>query len=177
MEVPMSDFNTDAVKLSLRLDSHVYAAIEQEALAERREVTEHIQRILAEHAITKKLVDAKKAAELQLMWSVVARAVETARKFCREGAFTSDITHKSTEACMADKAWAADYEKYVEDNPYKHGNPRKKRINQEIGLQIRKGIGGIISKGPNGKPAKVTVTGSIIQSFTPMDDYDKSAVL
>jgi hypothetical protein len=50
-------------------------------------------------------------------------------------------------------------------------------INKEIGYRIREGIGGITIKAPDGKPAKKTVTGSIIQSFTPMESYTKSAVL
>jgi len=173
----MSDYDTQAVKLSLRVDASIYAAIKQEALAEKREVNEHIQRILAEHAISKKLLDEVKAKEYQLMWSLVARAVETARKICREGGFGSDITHKAIQVCMGDKDWAADYEKYVQDNPYKNGNPRKRPINKVIGYRIREGIGGFTTKAPDGKPAKVTVTGSIIQSFTPMENYTKSAVL
>jgi hypothetical protein len=173
----MSHATSETVKLSLRLDSPVHAAIEKEAQAKRRELSEHIQRILAEHAISKKLLDAKKAAEYQLMWSLVARAVETARKICREGGFASDITHKAIQACMADGQWAADYQRYVQDNPYKHGNPRKGPINKEIGYRIKQGIGGIINRRRNGKPPKVTVTGSVIQSFTPMDDYTESAVL
>jgi hypothetical protein len=173
----MSDEGAQAVKLSVRVDALIYTAIKQEAQAERREVTEHIQRILAEYAISKKLLEEAKAKEYQLMWSLVERAVETARKICREGGFESDITHKAIRVCMADKAWAEDYEKYVQDNPYKHGNRRKGPINKELGLRVRAGIGGTTIKVPDGKPAKVTVTGSIIQSFTPMENYTKSAVL
>jgi hypothetical protein len=172
----MSDY-TQAVKLSLRLDAAVYAAIKQEALGEKREVTEHIQRILTEHAITKKLLDEAEAMKHQLMWSLIARAVETARKICREGGFESSITFKAIQACMGDKEWAGDYEKYVQDNPYKHGNPRKRQINTELGYRIKEGIGGLVLKTLNGKAAKVAVTGSVIQSFTPIENYNKSAVL
>ena len=172
----MSD-EARAVRLSLRLDATIYAAIKQEALTEKREVTEHIQRILAEHAIQKKLLDAAKAKEYVLMWSLVTRAVETARKICRDGGFGSDITFKAIQACMDDPKWAAEYEEYVQDNPYKNGNPRKTPINQEIGYRIRVGIGGITTKAPDGKSAKATVTGSIIQSYTPMESYTESAVL
>ena len=173
----MSLENTQAIKLSLRLDAPVYAAIKVEASSEKRDVTEHIQRILTEHVIAKKLLEAAKAKEYQLMWSLVQRAVEMARKICRDGGFASDITHKTFQACMRDDNWAADYERYAQDNPYKNGNPRKGAINKEIGFRIREGIGGFTVKAPNGKPAKATVTGSIIQSYTPMENYTRSAVL
>lgn len=130
-----------SVRISLRLDAAIYTALEKEALAERREVPEHIHRLLAKYVIDQQLLDAKKAAEYQLMWSLVERAVELARKIYRDGGFASDITYRTIQACMADEQWAQDYEKYVGDNPYKHGNPRKTPINQEIGYQIRKSIG------------------------------------
>jgi hypothetical protein len=166
-----------SVKVSLRLDAPIYAAIKQEALTLRREVTEHIEQLLAEHAIEQKLLDEEKTKEYLLMWSLITRAVEKARKICREGGFGSDITYKAIQACMADKDWAEDYEKYVQDNPYKNGNPRKTPINQEIGYRIKQGIGGKVIKASNGESKKETVTGSIIQSYTPMKTYDETAVL
>jgi len=172
----MSGSDTNAVKLSLRVDGPIYAALQQDARSEKREVTEHIQRILAEFVIAKKLLDAEKAKEYQLMWSLVARAVEAAQLICRNGEFGSNITYKAIQACMADKSWASDYEKYVQDNPYKHGNPRKGTINKEIGFRIREGIDGQVIKTSDGKPAKVTVTGSIIQSYTPMKTFAQTAV-
>ncbi len=108
--------------------------------------------------------------------SLVQRAVETARRICREGGFGPDITNKTFHACMEDKRWAADYECYVKDNPYKHGNPRKRQINKEIGFRIREGIGGQVTKLSNGKPAKTAVVGSIIQTFTPMESFKSDAV-
>lgn len=173
----MSD-EQQSVRLSLRLDGHIYAAIKQEALGKKpkREVTEHIEQLLAEHAIREKLLDAEKAKEYQLKWSLVTRAVETARKICREGRFGRDIIDKAIKECMDDPKWAADYKEYVQDNPYKNGNPRKTPINQELGYRIKMGIGGVVVKAPDGKSAKVTVTGSIIQSYTQMERYDEAAV-
>lgn len=173
----MSGEYTQAIKLSLRLDAPVYAVIKQEALAEKREVIEHIQRIIVEYAIEKKLLEEEIAKEYQLMWSLVLQAVKVAREICRDGGFSKDIIYKALEACMNDKQWAVGYEEYVRDNPYKNGNPRKGPINRELGYQIKKGIGGSAVKAPDGKPEKETVTGSIIQSFTLLADYTKSAVL
>jgi hypothetical protein len=165
-----------AVKLSLRLDSRIHTAIRDDGRARGREVVEHIQRILAEYAINLKLVDTTTTTEVELFWSLVDRAVETARTICRNGGFTPDITHVTFLECMRDVRWAADYESYVKDNPYKHGNPRKSPINKEIGFRIREGIGGTVAKSSDGKPIKTAVVGSIIQSFTPMKAFDSKAV-
>jgi hypothetical protein len=158
---------SQAVKLSLRLDSPIHAALQKEGQSKGREIGEHIQRILTEHAIHQKLLDEATGLEYEMMWSLVHRAVETARRIWRDNGFTPDITLKTFQKCMEDKLWAADYESYVKDNPYKHGNPRKSPINKEIGLRIRKGIGGRV-KLSNGKPVKTPVAGEIIQSYTPM---------
>jgi hypothetical protein len=55
---------------------------------------------------------------------------------------------------------------YVRENLYKHGNPRKNSINKEIGSCIRKAIGGQVTKSSDGKPIKIPVLGSVIQSYT-----------
>lgn len=165
-----------AVKLSLRLDAPIHAAIQEEARAQGREIDEHIQRILAEYAIRQNLLDDVTGKEIKMKWSLVQRAVDTARRICREGGFASDITNKTISACIADPQWFADYESYVNDNAYKNGNPRKGPINKEIGLRIRKAIGGQVAKRIDGKPVKTPVLGSIIQSYTEMESFDSNAV-
>jgi hypothetical protein len=163
-------------KLSLRLDARIYAAIQQEARVKGRETDEHIQRILTEHAIGQNLLDDATGKEIETKWSLVQGTVDTARRICREGGFARDIIHKAILECMADKRWAADYESFVKDNPFKHGNPRKGLINKEIGLRIRKGIGGKVTTLSDGKPSKVPVVGSIIQSYTEIETFESDAV-
>jgi hypothetical protein len=170
----MSGKFTQAVKLSLRLDAPVYFAIKDEATKEGLEAGEAIQRILTRHAINKELLSAESAEDYRLLWQLVDEAVQVAKKFCRDGDFSSDITLKTIEACMSKKDWAEGYERYVRDNPYKNGNPRKGPINKEIGFRIREGIGGRV-KMVGGKAVKVAVNGSIIQSYTVMEQFDKSA--
>jgi hypothetical protein len=172
--MPFSE-EVQAVKLSLRLDAPIHAALQKEGQAKGREIGEHIQRILTEHAINQKLLDHETTKDYETAWSLVHRAVETARRICRDGAFASDITLQTFRQCMEDKSWAADYESYVRDNPYKHGNPRK-AINKEIGLRIKERIGGQVVKMSNGKPAKTPVVGEIIQSYTPMESFNSDAV-
>jgi hypothetical protein len=110
------------------------------------------------------------------MWDLVKKAVEMARKICREGGFGRNITYKTIRACMEEKTWAADYEKYVRGNPYKNGNPRKGGINKELGYCIKQGIGGIAVMDSNQKPAKVSVSDSIIQSYRPIETFDPAKV-
>jgi hypothetical protein len=172
----MVDNRSNAVRLSLRLDAVLHDAIWREARSKGREVGEHIQRILAEHAIAERLVDEDTAADYTRMWSLVSRAVEAARSICREGGFGPDITHQAILRCMKDVKWATDYEEYVRDNAYKHGNPRKGPINKEIGFRIREGIGGVVLLTEDGKPTKMPVAGSIVQSFTVMQSHDPQMV-
>lgn len=113
---------------------------------------------------------------MQLMWRLVERAVEEAKRICREGGFTSAITRDAIDACLADEEWRSGYREFVKDDIYKNGNPLKGLINREIGFRIRAGIGGTIIKGDNGKPAVAKVLGSIIQSYTPMQGFEKTAV-
>jgi hypothetical protein len=168
--------DSQPVKLSIRLDPRIYAAVQKEALAEGQELGEYIQRFFLDHAIHLNLLDKASSTELQMKQRLVDRAKETARRICREGGFGPDITDKTIRVCMADKQWAADYEFFVRDNPYKNGNPRKGSINKEIGFRIREAIGGIVVKASDGKPAKVQVADSIIQSYTPMVSFDSDAV-
>ncbi len=165
-----------SIKISLPLAPSIYEALSREASKLRRETTEHIQRILAEYAIRQKLLEKDETERLQLFWRLVERAVEEAKRICRAGDFTSAITRQAIDACLVDEEWKKGYKEYVRDDIYKNGNPLKGPINREIGFRIRAGIGGTIVKGPNGKAATEKVLGSIIQSYTPMINYDRAAV-
>jgi hypothetical protein len=168
--------DSQAIKLSLRLDARIYAAIQKEAADEGQELGEHIQQIFLDYAIHQNLLDEASSKDLQMRQSLVDRAKETARRICREGGFGPHITGETFKKCMDDKQWAADYEFFVGDNPYKNGNPRKGSINKEIGFRIREAIGGKVVKASDGKPAKVQVADSVIQSYTPMETFDSDAV-
>ena len=60
------------------------------------------------------------------------------------------------------------------DDIYKNGNPLKGGINREIGYRVRAAIGGEVMKDNDGKPVLAKVLGEVIQSYTPMADYDRS---
>ncbi len=166
---------SQTVKISIRLDGPIYAALQTEGRGKGRDIGDHIQRILADHVIDQKLMDEATGIEYAMKESLIDRAVDTAIRIIREGRFGPDITYKTFGECMENKQWAEDYEAYVQDNPYKHGNPRKSPINQDIGSRIRKAIGGKVTK-LDGKTAKTPVTGSVIQSYTPMVSFNSDAV-
>lgn len=165
-----------ASTVSIPLTPVIRSALMREAKEEQRELTEHIQRVLAEHVIKEKLLEKEEVDRLQLTWRLVDRAVEKAKEICRQGGFSSDITLDAIKACMKEEEWVAGYRRVVQDDIYKNGNPRKGPINREMGFRIRAGIGGRIVKGANGKAAVTKVLGEIIQSFTPMESFDPVAV-
>ena len=107
------------------------------------------------------LIEPEESERHAIMWDLVRRATIKAREI----GFRTDLTPVTLEACMNDAKWAADYEKFVGDNPYKHGNPEKQRINQELGAAIAKEAG---ARGDmtNGKAKTIKVAGHIIQGYT-----------
>ena len=165
-----------AIKVSLPLNPLIHDALKREAKLKQRELTEHIQRVLAEHVIEAKAIEQAEADRLRLFWSIVERTVEAAQGICRDGGFSSAITLNSIKTCMKDPKWVSDYQKYVQDDIFKHGNPHKGPINREIGWRIRAGIGGKIMTDAKGKVATQKVLGEIIQSYTPMESFDPDEV-
>ncbi len=166
-----------AMKTSLRLDAPLHAAITQDAQTENREFSEHVQRILIHYAIGKGLLTQEQIDDYELLWRLVDEAVRMARKICCDGGFGPDITYRTIRACMENESWAAAYEKYVRDNPYKNGNPRKGPINKELGFRIKESIGGTAVMTSKNRPAKVSVSDSIIQSYTLLEKHNEAMVL
>lgn len=156
----------ETVRLSIRLDRPVYDAVLKEANAANRTVTDMVQGILAEHACAAGSLDPRVVDDLRMMWGLIDEAVKTAQHIVQSQGLSSDITMKAIRACEANASWIKRYEDYVRDNAFKHGNPRKGTINKELGFQIVAGVGALAAKKADGKPVKVPVNGSIIQSYT-----------
>jgi hypothetical protein len=150
-------------------------ALTRHAASQGRNLTDLISRVLGEYAVANELLQPVDADEFKARWSLIDRATETARRICREGRFDENITYRVFEDCIADPAYAADYKDFVGDDPYKRGNP-KKAINKDIGHAIKAAIGARVKKGPGGKPMKVNVVNSVIQSYTQMEDFDRTLV-
>ena len=154
-----------AIQLSIRLDSKIYAAIRKEALAQGREVGEHIQSLLVSHAV-EKLLDPAEGAKYALRESLIASAIETTLRLRHDSGMSCDISNQTFESCRADDRWLTDYAIYVEGDPYAPGNPRKNSLNKEIGFRIRKALDAEVDRDGNGKPITVEVAGSIIRRYT-----------
>jgi hypothetical protein len=170
----MSDPILKTSKHSLTLLTTVYDALKLSAQQQGIDPNELIQNLIIDHVIEAKTLDPITQEHIVTGRRLVATAVEVAKQRCRDGLFAPTITLDTFRACSADPKWIADYEAYVGDNPYKHGNPRK-AINREIGFGIRRGIGGEVVKS-GGKPLSVKVLSEVIQSYTPMAAFDENAV-
>ena len=107
---------------------------------------------------------------------LIEQAVDTARDLCRTGQFDSALTLNAIRRCEHDSAWLDDYARFVGRPIYENGNPRKREINLELGRRIRAGIGATVQTDDDGEPARVWVTGEIIQSYTPMLAFDTKAL-
>jgi hypothetical protein len=170
----MSDPVLKTSKHSLTLLTPVYDALKLSAQQQGIEPNELIQNLIVDHVIETKTLDAATQKHIVTGRRLIAAAVEVAKQRCRDGLFEQTITLDTFRACSADPQWIADYEAYVGDNPYKHGNPRK-AINREIGFGIRRAIGGEVVKS-DGKPLSIKVLSEVIQSYTPMAAFDQKAV-
>ena len=169
------------IKYTIPFTSIVNAALVRAAAAERMEPTEIIQRATINSLIKDGFIAEADADRIKLFWALVDRAVQAAQDICLTGRFASSITLDAIHDCMQDPAklagrsynWTEGYRAYVQDDIYKNGNPEKGPINREIGFRIRAGIGGVVEKGDDGKSKTTKVLGEIIQSYTPMADFDR----
>lgn len=162
---------TKTAKHSLTLLTSVYAGLKLSAEKQGVEPNELIQTLIIDHVISAGTLDAETQVHILTGRRLIATAVEVAKQLCRDGKFAETITLDTFKACCDDPKWLSDYEAYVGDNPYKNGN-KLKGINREIGFGIRRAIGGVVMKDGSGKPVIAKVLGEVIQSYTPMTDYD-----
>jgi hypothetical protein len=161
-------------KYTVPFTSAVNTGLMIAAKAERMEPTEIIQRATIRSLIKDGYINEQDAERIRLFWRLVDQTVVAAQKICRDGGFSSSITLDAIHLCMKDPEWLEGYKRYVRDDIFKSGNPEKGPINREIGWRIRAGIDGITEKGADGKAKTTKVLGEIIQSYTPMADYDRA---
>jgi hypothetical protein len=166
---------TNPIKYTVPFTAAVNRGLLLAAKTERMEPTEIIQRATINRLIDAGYLSESDAARIRLFWRLVDRTVIAAQNICRDGGFRSSITLDAIHLCMKDPAWLHGYKVYVKDDIFKNGNTEKGPINREIGFRIRSGIGGVTEKGADGKAVTVKVLGEIIQSYTPMADYERAA--
>ncbi len=172
-----------STKLTVPFTEAVFAALLCAAEALRLEPTEIIQRATINLLIAGGFIAKDDAERIMLFRAVVDRAVTAAQELCKAGRFACSIALDAIHVCLEDSAlldgqpytWGEGYRVLVGDDIYKNGNPEKGPVNREIGFRVRRGIGGIVEKDENGKPKTTKVLGEIIQSYTPIADFDRAA--
>ncbi|MDK2756813.1 hypothetical protein [Blastomonas fulva] len=156
------------MSISVSLRPAVNAALTAAATAENKDLTDYVTDILERHALDGPFMTEQDKSDLELLHSLTERVVETAVRLVAEGQFRDSITADSIAICEQDEKWLADYRKYVRDEPYKNGNPRKGNINPNFGYWVKKSLGAK-SKMKDKKAENRKVLGSVIQSYTPLE--------
>jgi hypothetical protein len=177
---PMTKPSTNphsTAKHTLTLLGTVYQALRKSAAKRGLEPNEVIVNLIVDLTISDGTLEEYTKGRIVLERSLIGRVVEAAKRQCAEGRFTPSITLDAIRTCTADAQWKADYQRYVEDDIYKNGNPLKGPINREFGYRVRAAIGGVVDKDEAGKSINTKVVGEIIQSYTPMVSFDPNTVV
>ena len=155
-------------KHTLTLLNPLYAALKQSAENEGLEANEVIVRLIEDYVVSQGTLDAYTARRVELRRKLIKEVVKAAVAIRDEGKFAESITLDAISKCLKDDTWKSAYREYVEDDIFKGGNPLKGPINREIGFRIRAALDAEVLKEGSGKPRNEKVTGSIIQSYTPL---------
>ena len=159
--------NTTA-NIALKLTPERRAAFAADAAKHKLDESSHATRIIEKYMLGEEgLLGADDKRDIPLEHRLIDQAADKAEDLWAKGAPAS-VTYNAIEAVAADPTWIAEYEVLVRDNPYKHGNPRKQTINQNLGYYIKKRLRAKSVTKPDGKPVNVKVNSSIIQSYTPL---------
>jgi hypothetical protein len=160
------------VKVTFWQDEPVHAALVKDAKSKRRDIVAHVQSLLVDYVLEAGLLDDKEANRQRLRLSLLQRVAEAAVAIFQNEGVPPDIINRAIADCMTNQGFATDYEIYVGDNPYKHGNPRKE-INKEFGRAVKAAVGAKTKRTANGKAVKTPVAGAIIQSYTVLEPADQ----
>lgn len=157
------------MNITLNITSEVQNALELSAERFGLDANVHAVRIVEDYLLGNGLLADDVGRDILLSRSLIERVVEKAVGIIASGEFESSITFDAIQMACADDEWLSDYKTLVRDDPFKSGNPRKQVINQNLGYFIKKAVGARSKTKPDGKPMNVKVTGSIIQSYTPLE--------
>lgn len=162
--------------ISIPLSDRIIIALEKEASASSLKAADYATRIIEDHIASRGLLNETETETIELTRSLVDRAIREAIRLVATEGFRQSITFDTIQSVSADEDWLRDYAKLVGDNPFKTGSPAKQSINQNLGSFIKKALGAHSVEGENGRPKNVKVTGSIIQSYTPLQFIERPKV-
>jgi hypothetical protein len=161
-----------AVKYGSSMPAPVHRALSLEAAEKGMDTNELINFVLTRHAMASGRMADEEGEQIDRLWKLVDQAVAAAVAIVERREFDRTITLRAIKECMADPEWVKLYRAYVKDDIYKNGIPLKGVVNRELGFRIRQAIGGVVET-KDGKPVIERVLGEIIQTYTPMADYDR----
>lgn len=159
------------VKRSVRLDP----AIDTKVQELNRPLSEVVHEALLDYLIKLGVLDKEEAAlqvkTLEILKDVAAMAVG----LVKAGKFSEGITDEVLVQLMQEEKFAAAYAQVVGGDPYKHDNPKKKKLNLKIGAKVREAIDGTVMTNEKGRALTRVVHNRVIQSYTPMSGFNLPA--
>lgn len=164
----MQNQKNSAETVTLRLEPAVKQAAIKQAHKERREVGEYLTYLVTDGLLRagafadNPVEETRLRLREQLVSNVVAKAVQIHE---RDG-HRRDITAAACAAAVAEPAWRAEYERFIEADAFAKGVELKARINPRIGARIKAALGLQSAKRADGKADTYAVQDAIIQQAT-----------
>lgn len=156
-----------AQQITCTFSDTIKTAIDAAAAQRNLAPKDLIGRLTEDYLAANKFLDATTESDIKLSRELLDEAVAKALHIRETEGFSRDITYKTISQLCEDTHWIEKYTQLVKANPYKHGNREKVTINQNLGYYIKRALGAQ-SEMKNGRPVNEKVTGSIIQSYTPL---------
>ena len=160
---PLAEEHT--TKLSFRLNSSVYRALEKCAQVMGYETMAYIQKVLSSHAVSSGHMTDYDASKISSTDELIELAVKKSRTLYDHGLFTEDFVLTVFQHLMMDTEFRPKYEKLIGGAAFTSGLPGKSPLNMYLGWHIKNAVGAD-PKMMNGKPVRVQVKNEPIQSYT-----------
>ena len=152
-------------KISLRLSPEVIDALSAQAAGRGFGVTEHIQRLLERRAAKSGHMQDAAAAAIRARWEIVEQFQALARRLDAEGRFDAHFTLTVFRAALEDPEFRARYEAAIGGDAYRGAAPGRATLNAQTGSAIRRAVGAVPLRDPEGAPRRAQVRGEAIQTY------------
>lgn len=162
----MSDTGPKTVKLSLRIEDAVHAALSAMARETCMETGAYIIHRLNKIAAESDYLDARTAERLTRTDELLVDAAKKARALYDAGEFDEHFTLTVIRRLMADQEYLRKYEALIGGDAYDSGLPGKSPINMYLGWHIKHAVNADVVPNARGKPRRAQVRGEAVQSYT-----------
>lgn len=154
------------VRLSLRLNAAVFAALSVSAEHSGYETMAYIQKVLSRHAVESGHMSPNEQKKVQAYGELFELAIEKSKLLHKQGLFNEDWNLTVFQHLMADMQFRPKYEKVIGGDAYASGLPGKTPLNMYLGWYIKNAVRAIPQTMLDGKPVRVQVKNEPIQSYT-----------